>query len=141
MATRSTATKPKTATPPVEPEVVTIVPNGSNGHAEAEVVAEKVVEPEVTPEVVTPPPFVFQPKNGDPITVPPILTCIPEGKYRWVFWKLRKLTGYDQPIFWLELAKVSDPVQEQIMLLSEDEWTRFFDEWMASGTGGASLGN
>jgi hypothetical protein len=55
--------------------------------------------------------------------------------FRWFFWKLRKLEGLEQPIFWLEQAKVPDEVQEQIMLLPEADWGRFYEEWMAEGYG------
>jgi hypothetical protein len=80
--------------------------------------------------------FTFTPADGSPpITIPAVAEVIPPGKHRWFFWKLRKLEGLEQPIFWLEQAKVPDEVQEQIMLLPEADWGRFYEEWMAEGYG------
>lgn len=90
--------------------------------------------------------FVFHPEEGEPITVPRVTTAIPAGKHRWFFWKLRKLQGLEQPIFWLEQAQIPESVQEQIMLLPDAEWGRFFEEWMSNSnssdgdSGGATLG-
>jgi hypothetical protein len=108
-----------------------------NGHVEQ--ATEPVVPPPESdsddqPETVSE--FTFVPKDGsDPITVPGVATAIPEGRQRWFFWKLRKLQGLEQPIFWLEQAGIPDPVQERIMLLGDGEWARFYDEWMHQGAG------
>jgi hypothetical protein len=140
MAARSTATKPRTA--PAKPKVTveltgeaTSPPVETNGHSEvaAEIVEPEVVEPKPVPQ------FTFHPKgDGGPITVPVVMTAIPEEKQRWFFWKLRKLVGFEQPIFWLEQAHISDDIQERLMLLPDQEWSRFFEEWMAYGTGGTA---
>jgi hypothetical protein len=84
--------------------------------------------------------FTFTPANGTPITVDRMSVAIPPERHRWMFWKLRKLQGLEQPIFWLDQANVPEQVQEQLMLLPLDEWNRFFTEWMDDNGNGATPG-
>lgn len=79
--------------------------------------------------------FTFHPKDGEPVEVHRVGEAIPYGRQRWFFWKLRKLQGLEQPIFWLEQAGIPEDLQERIMLLDDAEWARFFEEWMADGSG------
>lgn len=108
----------------------------ADGEPAEEKPAEAVVEAVIKEEAPT---FTFTPKDGgDPITVASVKVAIPEGKQRWFFWKLRKLQGLEQPIFWLDQAGIPDHLQEKIMLLPDQEWARFYEEWMRDG--GASPG-
>lgn len=122
--TEPKAEEPKKETP--EPEVAPKAPPKAD------------IEPptDAEPEADDPPTFTFHPKDGSPdIIVASVKVALPEGKQRWFFWKLRKLQGLEQPIFWLDQAGIPDHLQERIMLLSDEEWARFYEEWMADGSG------
>jgi hypothetical protein len=113
---------------------VTAETKDSEKEPEKEKVEEKAEEKPEEPEA--PKDFTFHPQDGsDPITVTSVQEAIPPGKQRWFFWKLRKLQGLEQPIFWLDQAGIPDHLQEKIMLLPDQEWARFYEEWMADGAG------
>lgn len=70
-----------------------------------------------------------------PITVIAAKHLIPKGSERWFFNKLRDKQGLDQPRFWLEQARVPALLQERIMLLSDEDFTRFYTDWQKESFG------
>jgi hypothetical protein len=141
-----------------EEDVTTVDETRPEGDAPTEVPEPEVPEAAPEPEPVTVELFTFHPAEarntfppsiveafGDvnkanewlkqPIEIVPAKTVVPVGCERWFFTKIRSLTGLDQPLFWLTEAKVNPDLQERIMLLTDGDFMRFFDEWQKASFG------